>query len=88
MRRSYDAEVENLREARRYLRDGQTREAYERLCGPVYDVLCDPVLIAGEASSLIRAGLIGEAIDRIDGFLSPNFSGRVRYAATGCEAAR
>lgn len=80
--------VNDLHAARRLLARGEHREAYQRLAGPIFDGRCQPAIIAGEASSLIRDGLIGEAIDRISGFLEPNFSGRQRYAATGCEAAR
>lgn len=80
--------LNDLCAARRMLAAGEHREAYQRLAGPIFDGRCQPAIIAGEASSLIRDGLIGEAIDRISGFLEPNFSGRRRYAATGCEAAR
>lgn len=80
--------VDDLHAARRLLQRGDHREAYQRLAGPVFDGRCQPAIIAGEASSLIRDGLIGEAIDRISGYLEPNFSGRRRYAATGYEAAR
>lgn len=80
--------LNDLWAARRMLTRGEHREAYQRLAGPIFDGCCQPAIIAGEASSLIRDGLIGEAIDRISGFLEPNFSGRQRYAATGCEAAR
>lgn len=56
---------DDLHEARRLLVRGEHREAYQRLAGPVFDGHCEPAIIAGEASSLIRDGLIGEAIDRM-----------------------
>lgn len=85
---SYNSLNADLRHARDLLSRGEIEGAYRVLGGGIYDSKCEPAIIAGEASSLIRAGLIGEAVDRIAGYLSPDFNERRRYAATGCEAAR
>lgn len=78
-----------LIQARDALGRGDIADAYAMLGGPAYSEGAPlSVQVAGEASSLIRAGLTAEAIDRIDAYLRPGFSGRLRYAATGCEPAR